>query len=227
MDSKSIKYALDKKNRMVNFHTGILTSKQKKVLQNLAPVVSTMGYYLGGGTAIALHLGHRRSVDFDWFTKQMSMQPIIVAKEIREQSIPLMVKSVEEGTLHGSVGGVKVSLFEFKYPMLRRAIPWKEFGCNIASLEDLACMKLAAIVQRGSKKDFVDIFALLKNVFTLEQMLKFYKKKFEIKESAHVLYALSYLDDAENEPMPEMIWESNWKQMKSLIQKSIIAISKR
>jgi hypothetical protein len=79
-------------------------------------------------------------------------------------------------------------------------------------------MKLAAIAQRGAKKDFIDIYALGKYGFTLRQMFVLYRKKFAIDNIAHLTRSLNYFDDASKERMPKMIWDTNWRSVKKTIQ---------
>ena len=88
----------------------------------------------------------------------------------------------------------------------------------MASMEDIACMKLSAVAQRGSKKDFIDIYALGLRHFSLKEMLQLYQKKYAVRDIAHVLYGLTYFDDAERERMPKMFWSINWKTVKKTIQ---------
>lgn len=195
----------------------VLARAQKKALAQLAPFTATRNFYLGGGTAIALHLGHRRSIDFDWFIQEALGDPMLLAQDIRSQGIDFTTNRVEPGTLHGMVSGVKVSVLEYPYPLLRPSTRMQGFECNIASLDDLACMKLSALSQRGSKKDFVDIYALMLKHKSLPDILNLYKRKYDIGDMASVLYGLAYFDDADNEPMPRMIWKTNWKTIKKAI----------
>jgi hypothetical protein len=95
----------------------------------------------------------------------------------------------------------------------------------VGSLPDLACMKLSAVAQRGSKKDFIDLFALGSKAFTLKGMLRFYQKKFNIKDIGHVLYGLTYFDEADQEPMPRMIWDTRWKIIRDTIREWVRKIS--
>jgi hypothetical protein len=86
-------------------------------------------------------------------------------------------------------------------------------------------MKLSAIAQRGHKKDFVDLYALGTKSFSLKQMLSFYQKKFSLRDIGHVLFALSYFDDAEKERMPMMLWKFQWNTMKKAIQTWVKALA--
>jgi hypothetical protein len=202
----------------MELHPEILTRTQKKVLKLLGPFTHQRGFYLAGGTALAIHLGHRRSRDFDWFTTEPIPDAMSLATSIRGEGIPLEVRQVAGGTLNGSVSKIPVSFFEYQYPLLRKEILWPEFGCRLASLSDIAGMKLSAIAQRGQKKDFVDLYALGTKSFSLQQMLSLYQKKFSLKDIGHVLFALSYFDDAEKERMPVMVWETQWNTVKATIR---------
>lgn len=175
-------------------------------------------FYLGGGTALAIYLGHRHSVDLDWFTGDRIIDPLRLAQDMRDEGISFVTGQIERGTLHGSVSSVRVSFLEYRYPLLRPLISWPEFECLIASLEDLVCMKLSALAQRGSKKDFVDIYALGLRYQSLQDMLRLYQQKYSVKDTAHVLYSLAYFHDADKERMPRMLWETGWRTIKKTIQ---------
>jgi hypothetical protein len=202
----------------MKLHTDILTAVQKRALRCLGPFALREGFYLGGGTAVALQLGHRRSVDFDWFTSAHLADPLRLAASLGQEKISFTTGQVERGTLHGSVYGVRVSFFDYAYPLLKPAFSWKDYSCPLASLADLACMKLAAIAQRGSKKDFVDIYALGRETFSLTNMLAFYRRKYDVQDIGHILYGLSYFDPAEKERMPRMMWNVDWKEIRKTIQ---------
>jgi hypothetical protein len=202
----------------MKIHADILTAVQKKALQRLGPFALREGFYLGGGTAVALQLGHRRSVDFDWFTSAHLADSLRLAASLGQEKIPFTTGQVERGTLHGSVYRVRVSFFDYAYPLLKPAFHWKEYSCPLASLADLACMKLAAIAQRGSKKDFIDIYALGRERYSLEDMLTLYRTKYDVADIGHLLYGLSYFDEAEKERMPFMRWDVDWKDIRKTIQ---------
>ena len=86
-------------------------------------------------------------------------------------------------------------------------------------------MKLSAVAQRGARKDFCDIYALGKKSFSLQEMLDFYQKKFNIRDVGSVLYGLVYFDDAESERMPRMLWDVNWGEIKKNILEWVKDIS--
>ncbi len=208
----------------MSFHGEILTERQRKALRFLGPKSAADGFYLAGGTAIALHLGHRRSVDLDWFLGDRIPDPLRLSQEIRDNGIPFVTGQISAGTLYGTVHGVRVSFLEFRYRMLDPIVTWRDFGCRLAGLRDLACMKLSAIAQRGSKKDFVDLFALGRHGLSLVDMLEWYRAKFSVEDASYVLYALTYFDDADAERMPRMIWKVDWKEIKRTITAWVRAV---
>jgi predicted nucleotidyltransferase component of viral defense system len=201
----------------MKFYKDGLDKSQIEILKKLSPLMQKNNFYLAGGTALAIYFGHRISVDLDWFSPKPFGDALLLAKKIQNEKIDLKVEETSLGTLHGSIANVRVTFLEYQYPLLSKTVLWEETGCILASLEDLACMKLSAIAQRGARKDFCDIYALGKT-FSLQEMLTFYSKKFKIQNISHVLYGLSYFDDAEQERMPKMLWDVSWKEIKKTIQ---------
>ena len=103
---------------------------------------------------------------------------------------------------------------------------WAEMGISLAALDDLACMKLSAIAQRGLRKDYCDIYILGTKHRSLAEMLKLYQRKFKVRDISPVLYGLSYFDDADSEPMPRMLMKIQWKTIKNTIQEWVLQLSK-
>ena len=204
----------------MSFHLEILTGQQQEVLRLLGPMAAAEGFYLAGGTAVALLLGHRQSDDFDWFLEGDIADPLALARNIQDAGIPFRTGQIAQGTLYGTVHDVRVSFIEFRYRLLDPFVPWPELGCRLAGFKDLACMKLSAIAQRGARKDFVDLYALLREGFSLADMLGWYQEKFKVQELGHVLYSLVYFADAEAEPMPRMIWNADWQKVKQTVQEA-------
>ena len=201
----------------MTWHPEILTPRQRRVLALIGPSISRRGFFLAEGTAVALQLGHRRSVDFDWFTMD-GFNPLDVAQELRDDGIAFTTGQVATGTLHGLVGGVRVSLIRHNYLLLAKLRNWHG-GVRIAGRADLVAMKLAAIAQRGAKKDFVDIYALGRRSDSLRRMLPWYQKKYALADFSHLLRSLAYFDDADPERLPRMLWDVKWRTMKTTIQR--------
>jgi hypothetical protein len=202
-------------------HTKVMTGPQQRALKALGPVASRHGFSLAGGTAVALHLGHRRSVDLDWFTARPFPDPLGLAELLRSEGVPFETTEISPGTLHGEACGVKVSFLEFRYPELEPPMQWVAGKCSLASLADLSAMKLAALAQRGARKDFADIYALAREFRSLPELVALYQRKFAVKDPGHLLFALAFFDDAETEPMPAMLWPVTWGEIKKTIRAAL------
>jgi predicted nucleotidyltransferase component of viral defense system len=209
----------------MTFHDKALSPKQLKLLKVLGPFMTKHSCYLAGGTALAVLLGHRKSTDLDWFTSGSIKRPEIFVEMLQQflKTKNLGMKDIEmaRGTIYATIDGVKISIMEFRYPLLHKPIKWSNGNSQLASPDDIACMKLSAITSRGSKRDFIDIYALLEERMTLQEMLRAYRKKFSGHDFTHVLYGLSYFEDAERQKMPRMLWDVNWKKIRDRI---IVAI---
>jgi hypothetical protein len=202
----------------MSLHEEILPAEQHTLLRRLGPVANDLGFLLGGGTAVALHLGHRQSLDLDWFTGREIPDGLELARDVQARGLELTVHSAHRGTLHGSVCGVRVTFLVSRYPLLSQPRAWPECGCGLLALDDLAAMKLLAIAQRGAKKDFLDVFALGQHGLTLDEMLSAYTKKYAVPDPSRVLYSLCYFDDADSQPMPRMLAPVAWDDVKQTIR---------
>lgn len=178
--------------------------------------------YLAGGTALALHLGHRISVDLDFFTPEALDENILASnlKEIPEFS--------EEGkawrTVWGSVGNTKFSLFYYQYPLINKTVEIE--GVPIAGKADIAAMKIHAIEERGTKRDFIDLYFLAKD-FPLEEMLKYYDQKYGVlnEHLYSIIRSLDYFADAEIDPDPEMLMPVSWEEVKEFFKKEAMKLA--
>lgn len=130
----------------------------------------------------AVHVGHRQSQDLDWFTDKRIEDPLSLAKELQDRGAGLRIGSVGLAGLHGEVRGVRTSFLEYPHPTLASNLAWPDIGCQLASLDDLAAMKLLAVDQRGAKRDFIDIHALVNNGRPLLEMLELYRRKFGVED---------------------------------------------
>lgn len=172
-------------------------------------------FYLAGGTALAIALKHRESIDLDWF-----FQADFSNQEIKAQLSQLGVFQVigeSEGTVNGLLDNVRVSFLRYQYKLLFPLVAIAKV--KLADERDIAAMKIDAISSRGSKKDFIDIFFLLKK-YSLAEMIGFFEKKYSRinYNKLHLLKSLVYFADADNEPMPVMIRIIDWEKVKRDIQ---------
>lgn len=199
-------------------HPEALTDVQRRLLRATARPAAEWGAYLAGGSALALYLGHRRSVDLDWFAPRAT-PPAVLLASLKAIGKSVSVSQNTEGTFNGSVDGVKFSVFRYTYPQLRPTIEHE--GCAIASSCDLAAMKLAAVCQRTTKRDYIDIHALMKSGLSLEAQLSAFHEKFPAGDPALVVRALGYFADVDKEPMPAMISPVTWDQAKRDLTRSL------
>jgi len=185
------------------------TFRAIKLVSKISDVASA---YLAGGTALALHMGHRISVDLDFFTRKKFSETVL---SLRLKKSP---EFKEEGkswrTIWGRIGETKFSFFFYEYPLLDEVVTFE--GIKVAGKKDLAAMKIHAIEDRGTRRDFVDVFFLAQE-FPLDKMLEFYDQKYG-KVSDHfysIMRALTYFEDAEKEAeMPRMLKNVDWNSVK-------------
>jgi hypothetical protein len=202
----------------MKYHLEGLSNKQIAVLDQLAGLMSERGFYLAGGTGLSIYFGHRRSVDLDWFCPKPFGDALLLAKWLHNFGVNIENSQVSPGTLHGTIQGVRVTFLEYRYPNLQALVEWKARRVFLAGLDDIACMKLSAIAQRGLRKDFCDVYMLGIKHRPLKELLDLYSQKFKSSDISPVLYGLSYFRDAEEEPMPRMLFDVNWKTIKRAIQ---------
>jgi predicted nucleotidyltransferase component of viral defense system len=117
-----------------------------------------------------------------------------------------------------SIDQIKVDVVNYHYPWLQPTLIMN--GLKLASIEDIAAMKLAAVTGRGTKKDFIDLFFLLKK-YSLNDLIDFYNRKYADGSVFMVLKSLTYFEDAESDPLPEMLLPFDWEFMKKTILKAV------
>ncbi len=189
-----------------------------RVLKQIGESKIAENFYLAGGTALALQIGHRQSIDLDWFSRQ-DFSGDNLKKTLSELG-DFEVVSEAPGTLHGLLDNVRVSFFYYDYTQL---FPFLAFGkINLADERDIAAMKFSAVSSRGGKKDFLDIYFLLQK-YELAELFDFFERKYKnIKyNKLHILKSLTYFDEAEAEPMPIMLKEIKWEAAKAELRKKV------
>lgn len=183
-----------------------------KRLQAQAVVADTR---LVGGTALALQLGHRLSVDIDLFgTWDRSLD----LRDILGICGPVVEEHHTENIRVFNINGIKVDLVYYEYAWLKD--PVRTDGICMAAIDDIAPMKLEAINSRGSRKDFLDLAFLLEQ-FPLEKILFWYREKYPQGSEYLVLRSLVYFDDAEDDPMPMMLKPLDWETTKERIRQAV------
>lgn len=179
--------------------------------------------YLAGETALALHIGHRYSFDLDFFTTH------VFDENIAANDLKRMIKFKEDGkawrTVWGKISDTKFSLFYYQYPLVKKTTIFE--GIQIVSREDIAAMKIHALQDSGTKRDFVDLFFLAKE-FSFEQMLKFYDKKYgALRDHLYIIVrSLDYFKDAEVDNMPKMIKKVSWEEIKKFFRNQAMKLAR-
>lgn len=177
------------------FHFEILGQKQAEIFPKLA-FIKGEGFYLAGGTGLALQIGHRTSVDFDFYS-QKHFDPARFYTRIEAIFRGRTTKTLQEkDTLFCLVRDVELSFFFYEYPLLKKTILIR--GVPVASLEDIAAMKLIAISHRPAQRDYIDIFFLLQR-FSLAEMFGYVGKKYKTFNRYFAMRALTYFEDIKRE----------------------------
>ena len=193
------------------WHREVLPDGWARATNELASRSVLQGFYLAGGTGLALQMGHRRSVDLDLFS-QSEFSPTDLRAQLGDLS-GLRVRQVVRGTIHLELRDVLVSFLHYPYPLL---FPLHHFEVlTVADPRDIACMKLDAIASRGSRRDFVGLYVAARR-YGLREILGWFEQKYAAApyNRVHLLKALSYFTDAEREPMPDVLVSLAWDTVK-------------
>jgi hypothetical protein len=170
-------------------------------------------FNLVGGTSLALQIGHRKSIDIDLFgNSEIYVDDFI---EVLSEFGKVITLKKSKNVLILSVDGIKVDFVNYKYPLLAPIEVIENI--RLVTQTDIAAMKLNAIVGRGSKKDFIDLYFLLQK-YSLQEMISFFNTKFADGSEFMVLKSLHYFDDADLEEMPEMTNHIDWEEIKTKIK---------
>ncbi len=196
-------------------HEKALPKGSKELLARLKSSSSPAlrGWILAGGTALALHIGHRISEDFDFFRTD----PVDIDRlhDAFSEIGPYETLQEEKHTLTLLTDGIKISFFRISDPFMFVTIPYSFF--HIADIRDITLMKLVAICNRGSRKDFVDLFSILRSGMILKDYLDLLPEKYSKGRTNiyQILKSLTFFDDAEAEPLPNMLEPFNWEECKA------------
>lgn len=186
----------------------------KRIMQS--PVLQQ--FNLVGGTALALQIGHRISIDLDLFTEE-DYDDVLVLKALAPfGELDVLVNNPP--FLQLKLDNIKVDFLKFPYSLIQDFIEVDQV--RLVTIENIAMMKLLAIARRGSKKDFVDLFFILKQ-YSLVELVKLFEKKLPHIDMFHILKSLTYFEDAELDADPKMILKVSWSEIKNNIIKKVNA----
>jgi len=194
---------------------GLLRSLQSKHYLN--------GFYLAGGTALALYHGHRKSVDIDLFSDSSFDTAQMLENLSRDFDFALLFSA--PNTLKGAIGNIKVDIIAHRYHLVNA--PVKEEDIIVMSEQDIVAMKLNAISTSGQRiKDFIYFYYLLEK-YDLKTMLGWYAEKYNQKNDLLILKSLIYFYDVEESEWPVMVKDPDlkWKDIKRKIEKKVLSYS--
>jgi hypothetical protein len=192
------------------WHPEVLPEGWARAAGDLAARSVLDGFYLSGDTGLALHFGHRRSVDLDLFGGTDFDPAALQTRLAGLQS--LTIRRAARGPLHLVLHGVLVSFLHFPYPLLFSPAPFHPLA--VADPRDIAGIKVNAIATRGHRRDFVDVYVAAQR-YGLGEILRWFDAKFASTpyDRVHILKALVYFKDAEEQPMPDMLAPLDWSEV--------------
>lgn len=201
----------------------ILSKNQQEALTKLD--VLSKGYYLAGGTALALQLGHRTSLDFDLYNINHFNNEGLIKKLKSTFSTSFKTNENQpKDTLFAEIMGIKISVFYYPYPLIDNLVEFPPI--KLASIEDISAMKVAAIVQRGKQRDFIDLYYLINRIGINKILESAYQKYPWYREMDEIVFtSLTYFDDAEKDKGLRAIKvldpKFSWERAKETILKEI------
>ena len=197
----------------------ILSDEQRRALDRLSQLPILSEFYLAGGTGLGIHLAHRHSADLDFFSRKPTADFEAIKVAVEDCFERVEVRAETDAALHLLCDGLPIDFVRYRYPTLDP--PGEAFGVGLAGVRDLAVMKLAAISRRGLRRDFWDLYEVLRTRLTLRECGEAYVLRFGVREADlyHVLRALTYFEDAEKDPVfPAGLDEEKWGEIKAFFR---------
>ena len=179
-------------------------------------------FYLAGGTGLALQIGHRDSIDFDFFSEKIFDEDKLLAELLEKLPEHKIISTQKDkGTLSVIIdGSIRASFFYYKYRLIAPLV--KEYGfADIASVEDIGVMKCSAITGRASNKDYVDLYFILRKI-TLKKLLSFTKAKLISLDENLILKSMVYFEDVNEDKLLFMPgFEISFSEVKKFLEKEV------
>ena len=183
------------------------------LLRKLSAHPALEQFALVGGTSLALRFGHRRSIDFDFFTPETFDVDWLIHTLEKDLS-GFEVKAANQAGFNALVDDLKIDFVTYRYPLIEP--PETVEGIRMFSLPDVVGMKLGAITNRGAKKDFYDLHVLIQNL-GVDALIDIYRQKYPKHDPMIVIRSMIYFDDAEAEDEPESLNDVTWEEIKEAI----------
>ncbi len=208
---------------MLHKNPFIIAPNTFQLIQQLQILPELKNFHLVGGTALALQLGHRNSIDIDLFVQNDFNVDDIVNLLVTKYEIQEIFR--RKNTIISLVNNIKTDFIKHAYPFILP--PITEEGITFLSKEDIAAMKFHVIIQSGRRlKDFIDIYYLLQH-FSMQQMVEFFTTKYSYSNAMIAMKAVNYFDEIdENIDPPKLLVPITLKQIKNRIQEATLKPSK-
>jgi hypothetical protein len=212
---------------LIAAHWETVTPAMREVLRFVGHCPFAERFYLAGGTALALRLGHRRSIDLDFFseTDEVTWR---TRQEVVRALVPLGVQVLEDvdGNLLTQVSGMHVGFFGYGYRLLEPTDSAE--GVALASLVDVGLMKLDALVGRGSRKDFYDLYAIAQEMHLADLLARSvskypYARDFELM----AVESMVLFENADRDLQPDLLIEVPWEQIRQFFVAQARALGER
>lgn len=216
-------------SQKLNLNWDTIPQKTAKALKFLSGEewLGKSGWYLAGGTALALQAGHRVSVDLDFFTTEKKFDVMNLRSKLPDNN-DWRATLEEDGTLYGELFGAKVSFIS--YPFFIRKQDYIRYGnINILQPTDIAVMKIIAISQRGKKRDFFDLYWCVKNIEPLETIIRRLPEQYPsvAHDYHHILKSIVYFADAETDATVQVSFDADWLRVKKFFTAEVPIIAKK
>lgn len=220
---------MDTSTQKLNWHYETMPRKTKRALDFLSREkwLKSSGWYLAGGTALALQTGNRKSFDLDFFTEKKDFKEKQLLAYLKNNK-DWLITTEEKNTIYGELFGVKVSFIAYPFFIPKQKMSLHD-KIPVMNPVDIAVMKITAISQRGRKRDFFDLYWCAHNIEPLEKIIKRLPEQYPsvAHDYHHVLKSLVYFQDAEGDPEPEIYFKASWGTVKKFFIKEIPIIAKK
>lgn len=206
---------------ITRLHTEILDGNRQELLRKIVGNIH-FDYYMAGGTALSLQKGYRQSVDFDFFTPA-PFNSEQLNDHLKHLGCGHSVISLADGTCDVLLDGVQVSFFRYPYRMLKETNTSLKYpGLRLASVSDIAAMKLVAIGQRGAKKDFYDLYQIMHDEkWAVHDLVTIVTEKYGTdRDLSYIGMGMSYFGDAETQLLPTVYRQADWSEIKRFFEKT-------
>jgi hypothetical protein len=202
---------------VTEIHWNTITPEMRKVMKAFAGVELGGRFYLAGGTALALQLGHRRSVDLDYFSRTEDIPSLLEPLRQTLQPFAPALADSAWGNLAFLAQGVRLGFYGYGYDLVQPLVEIE--AVRLASVADIALMKLDALLGRAGRKDFYDLYEICKRM-PLRQLLDLAPQKYpHVRDfESQVVKRLVYFERAEQDELPPLLKKVAWETIKAFFR---------